>query len=628
MSSSRSASPALSNNGRKSPFQKLTRSVTTPITNDPPSPDITIAQDCPFPPFPNSKSRSATPTTPSGSSFPFSAVDNRPSIMDRQISYTSVSPKPKGGASLLQRMNSIAPGPFSGRGDQKESGHEKSDSMSSSRDYVRSGLNNFNSQFQRTSTSSSVYTRKHSQSISSTSGSNRLTFDLQNEDVPTIPAMPESPQIMTLERNEAEKRNASPPQKPDFDFGLVGHEKRSNTFPIDEVAHSEEQVSVLRRPSEPTARGHKSKPSVAAAVMKPLYEIGSTSSFKPSRSIRERSRSVSRTEAKDDRRLQDAPPMPMPSQAQIFNSDDTYHTPHESTSSTGSYSSGVKSGSSRSSPPVSESPLHLEGHSSQNSQNDNLFNGFQFGVDKRPSFEEAPMAREQYGHGPLKPRPTATTIQVPPSPPPALPYELQRRPSIPAISPPAASPDEYVVSSFAPQSNNLRVSPVPPISPPSSNSAARRPVTAHKGNCRGCGELIRGKSVSSADGRLTGRYHKACFVCKTCQAPFQTVDFYVMDNNPYCSRHYHELNNSLCTKCDRGIEGQYLETDSTLKFHPHCFSCQECHRILRDDYFEWNGRTLCEQHAFGAAQRAAQQPSSLGPGRRYPERRTTRLMMM
>jgi hypothetical protein len=130
--------------------------------------------------------------------------------------------------------------------------------------------------------------------------------------------------------------------------------------------------------------------------------------------------------------------------------------------------------------------------------------------------------------------------------------------------------------------------------------------------------------VSSADGRLTGRYHKQCFVCKTCEAPFQTADFYVMDNHPYCARHYHELNHSLCIKCDRGIEGQYLETEKRLKFHPHCFSCQDCHKILRDDYFEWNGRTLCEQHAF----RAAQQPSSLGPGRRYPERRTTRLMMM
>ena len=82
-----------------------------------------------------------------------------------------------------------------------------------------------------------------------------------------------------------------------------------------------------------------------------------------------------------------------------------------------------------------------------------------------------------------------------------------------------------------------------------------------------------GKSVSSADGRLTGRYHKPCFVCKTCKEPFQTTDFYVMNNHPYCGRHYHQLNGSLCKTCDQGIEGQYLETELKQKFHPHCFTC-------------------------------------------------------
>lgn len=51
---------------------------------------------------------------------------------------------------------------------------------------------------------------------------------------------------------------------------------------------------------------------------------------------------------------------------------------------------------------------------------------------------------------------------------------------------------------------------------------------------------------------------------------------------------------------------------------------QDCRKVLRDDYFEMNGRMYCEQHAF----RAAQQTSMLGTGRRHPERRTTRLMMM
>ena len=116
--------------------------------------------------------------------------------------------------------------------------------------------------------------------------------------------------------------------------------------------------------------------------------------------------------------------------------------------------------------------------------------------------------------------------------------------------------------------------PAPPLQRSDMTSPVRRPTTANKGKCRGCGEIIQGKSVSSADGRLTGRYHKQCFVCKTCKEPFKTADFYVIDNNPYCQRHYHELNGSMCKSCDRGIEGQYLETELKQKFHPHCFTCQ------------------------------------------------------
>ena len=190
-----------------------------------------------------------------------------------------------------------------------------------------------------------------------------------------------------------------------------------------------------------------------------------------------------------------------------------------------------------------------------------------------------------------------------------------------------------------------RLSPVPrnqarSLSPARSEPQVeplRRPTTAgrqssrpstSKGNCKGCGEVIKGKSVSSADGRLTGRYHKQCFVCKTCQEPFQTSTFYVINDAPYCERHYHKLNGSVCQTCDKGIEGQYLESERKHKFHPGCLTCADCKRTLRNDYFEMNGRVYCERDAFRRAQQA---PRFLGPGAggsNRMERRTTRLMMM
>jgi len=158
------------------------------------------------------------------------------------------------------------------------------------------------------------------------------------------------------------------------------------------------------------------------------------------------------------------------------------------------------------------------------------------------------------------------------------------------------------------------------------NKPVRRPTTA-KGNCKGCGEPIKGRSVSSADGRLTGRYHKQCFMCKTCSEPFQTSTFYVINDAPYCEHHYHKLNGSICITCDKGIEGQYLESELKQKFHPSCLTCADCKRSLRKDYFEMNGRVYCERDAF----RRAQQGRFRGPGgggSNKMERRTTRLMMM
>ncbi|PLB43297.1 hypothetical protein P170DRAFT_514552 [Aspergillus steynii IBT 23096] len=130
-----------------------------------------------------------------------------------------------------------------------------------------------------------------------------------------------------------------------------------------------------------------------------------------------------------------------------------------------------------------------------------------------------------------------------------------------------------------------------------------------KGPCRGCGEVILGKSVSSADGRLTGRYHKDCFVCYQCRIPFRTADFYVLRDLPFCAQHYHERNGSLCQGCLTGIEGQFLETNERQgrgpgdrrRYHPQCLTCRTCNVLLNGEYFEWNGQVYCERDARRAA---------------------------
>lgn len=119
-----------------------------------------------------------------------------------------------------------------------------------------------------------------------------------------------------------------------------------------------------------------------------------------------------------------------------------------------------------------------------------------------------------------------------------------------------------------------------------------------RGPCKACGEDIRGKSISSADGRLTGKYHKACFVCTTCSEPFTSAEIYVLGDKPYCELHYHRLNGSLCGSCGRGIEGQYLEDEALAKYHVGCFRCGDCGMSLSNGYFEVDGRVFCERDAW------------------------------
>ncbi|KAK0616018.1 hypothetical protein B0T17DRAFT_592650 [Bombardia bombarda] len=140
------------------------------------------------------------------------------------------------------------------------------------------------------------------------------------------------------------------------------------------------------------------------------------------------------------------------------------------------------------------------------------------------------------------------------------------------------------------------------------------PVQSSRGDCKACGLPITGKSISSADGRLTGRYHKACFVCSTCQEPFSSSTFYVLTDRPYCHRHYHELNGSLCGSCDNGIEGQYLEDESAKKHHVGCFRCGDCNMVLKDGYFDVNGKSYCEKDAWKRVQQPFGGPRKGPPG--------------
>lgn len=58
--------------------------------------------------------------------------------------------------------------------------------------------------------------------------------------------------------------------------------------------------------------------------------------------------------------------------------------------------------------------------------------------------------------------------------------------------------------------------------------------------CRRCKLPIEKSAVSSSDGQLKGKWHRACFTCTRCEEPFADDHFYVHDGRPWCQYHYAE----------------------------------------------------------------------------------------
>lgn len=612
-----------------------------------PSPDLGSNMDCAFPPFPTSRSRTPDPTSNDGPKLRYGAQNPYagPSAL-----YSPLDAKPLSSPSVLQRMDTIAPGPFDGRpsedrydpkspGRVPSSKHRRTATASSVRESLRS-----------TSSEKRGHTRQASAAISNRSlGS---TTSLPSDVSGSVPSTdiygprntpPRSTQpsgdIDSFLRDMSEEGTDPAVQQ-------ISSASRSRTFPIRK--DSEDDVG-FQAPAparnRPAAMQHSRRPSlpsnprsaVPEAPMTPRTARNAERSrklnlFEPSSNVR--NRSGSQSGIRTDIRLDNAPPIPVapPSQPPLRIQSSNLRR-HDSSSSSGSdgrkdglVSTPLTSASSSMSSTASSAELfgkpsalparpstgHGRKPSFGNAQHFQSLNALT-GVDNPP-----PAFNRSNPPPPLEPFEQSPIVEGPESPmDPAIQRGLFSPPKSSKASKPTRATPQF-------DSKPLPAAPELRSDPP---AMQRRPTM--KGNCRGCGEIITGKSIKAADGRLSGRYHKQCFVCQTCRFPFATASFYVIADQPYCEHDYHTLNDSLCHSCNRGIEGQYLETEARQKFHPKCLTCNTCRKVLSQDYFEVGDGVFCERHAF------AQVPgpgaflgAEMGKGRRNPERRTTRLMMM
>ena len=600
----------------RSPF-KMTRSVTTPNvrTMGSPSPGLTSNLDSPFPRFPP---KGATPNSPKPQTRerlePYPQDYAQPSPL-----FAPLSPRFNGGENISKRLENIAPGPFDRRPSMTKQLAENSQAFGHKRTPTNGSVASARSLPRRNGSSASNASHNSTYSNRSVGLPTRPKPGMGAANVQTsLPSTSE--QIEGIDDFLDRLQRESEPS-------TTARNKPETEYPVRQ--ESRERKEPPPRPRRPST---KDLPPADMSDLDTQDFMSLPNSLFPSRGS-------SRSGSESDMPRGLAPshalrPAPLVASGPNDVSLNALHTPSDSGFSDDSYGSGFRSvASSRSSPPESEAA-----HSRQVSKISRSDFVAEEPVESVPrsaspeSYAEARPVRapRSYmrpdGSGPV-PRALSPGWRQPTFPPGGY-ARYPESPLDPAVQLGATSPRMREPSPARDPAEASGSESNPAVVYEPRQADVRRPKPVSKGNCRGCSEPIVGKSVKDSSGRLTGRYHKHCFVCRTCSDPFPTAEFYVYENSPYCEHHYHKLNGSLCSNCNRGIEGQYLETDTRQKFHPRCFTCTTCRVVLRDGYFEVAGRRYCDRHAQSAA---APPRSRLGPGNYQPrnlQKRGTRLMMM
>ncbi|KAI0137852.1 hypothetical protein F4776DRAFT_654566 [Hypoxylon sp. NC0597] len=495
---------------------------------------------------------------------------------------------PNKSTNFLTRMNSIAPGPF---------------------------------EMNRRPSAPNAFARKNSRDNTTESSDDSLQVGYTLER-PGTAGSTSSKNSASLAPPRAPRKNGyggfGPPQRDgdDFEPQPLGLGKRSETFPEKLLKASDEVLEApARAPSEPGPRPDRLRSASNATGERIL--MSSERPPRPSFGAQDALRPPP-PRASSTRPIQDGGRRPSLNPNDGFGVGNTYHSPSVSQSSSNSgysHMSQPSQASSNTSPARSVGSRRGARRPSDMSNFDALMDDLQSSMDAMQPKDQPPSPRERSLPSKKVEPPKSDNRRPPPEGLRLDPTSLGGRD--PRVGSPLKSPLSPGPRQDPAVQSGLNQSP------PTRPSHNRQPSRS-RGNCKACGLLITGKSISSADGRLTGRYHKACFVCTTCKEPFSSSTFYVLNDKPYCEQHYHKLNGSLCGSCNRGIEGQYLEDESSKKYHPGCFRCGDCGVVLRDGYFDVDGKAYCERDAWRRTQVAVQaQRQQQGPPnmQMYPPRR-------
>ncbi|CAF2033923.1 unnamed protein product [Rotaria magnacalcarata] len=111
--------------------------------------------------------------------------------------------------------------------------------------------------------------------------------------------------------------------------------------------------------------------------------------------------------------------------------------------------------------------------------------------------------------------------------------------------------------------------------------------------CTECRRPISNERYKSYRGK---NYHSNCFRCGQCDKIIADSEFYVENSKPCCNECYHARFAPKCTECRRPISNERYKSYCGKKYHPGCFRCTQCSKVMSDVEFPaHNSNPYCIQ---------------------------------
>jgi hypothetical protein len=87
-------------------------------------------------------------------------------------------------------------------------------------------------------------------------------------------------------------------------------------------------------------------------------------------------------------------------------------------------------------------------------------------------------------------------------------------------------------------------------------------------------------------------FHKECFRCHGCKKKLDGK-FFSKDDNAYCAK-CHKASQEQCSVCKEKIVGDCVVNNNTY-YHPGCMKCHVCEEPLKNSYFFFQNKPICEK---------------------------------